>query len=50
MLSKPLQVQFSEQEVGFVANIDLRMGDETFITKLSKKIPARIVDLSQAKV
>lgn len=49
MLSKPLKVEFSEKEVGFVANIDLTMGDSNFITKISKKIPARIVDLQQAK-
>ena len=49
LLSQPLKVEFSEKEVGFVANIDLRMGDTNFITEISKKIPARIVDLQQAK-
>ena len=49
MLSKPLVVEFAEKEVGFVANIDISMGDNKFITEISKKIPARIVDLSQAK-
>lgn len=49
MLSQPLKVEFSEKEVGFVANIDLSMGDSNFITQISKKIPARIVDLQQAK-
>lgn len=49
MLSKPLKVEFSEQEVGFVANIDLSVGDSGFMTEISKKLPARIVDLQQAK-
>lgn len=49
MLSKPLRVEFPEGEVGIVANIDVSMGGDNFITQVSKKIPARIVDLQQAK-
>lgn len=49
LFSKPLKVEFTEQDVAFTANIDLRMGDSNFITEISKRIPARIVDLQQGK-
>lgn len=45
MLQKPLKVEFADKEVALVANVDVNIGDSNFVTEMSKKIPARVVDL-----
>lgn len=45
MLSKPLKVEFSDKEVGFVANIDLTMGGNKFYSEVAKKLPVYMSDL-----
>jgi hypothetical protein len=50
MLSKPLKVEFSEQEVALVANIDVSMGGSSFYTEIAKKTPAQLVHLNKGSV
>jgi len=50
MLSKPLKVQFSEQEVALVANIDVNVGDSSFYTNIAKKVPAQLVHVQGGSV
>ena len=50
MLSKPLKVEFSEQEVALVANIDVNMGGSSFYTEIAKKTPAQLVHLNKGSV
>lgn len=49
ILSKPLRVQFDDKEIAFVANIDLSVGNNDFVTKITKIIPATLTDYSTGK-
>jgi len=49
VLSKPLMVQFADQEIGMVAHVDVTMDGDRLTKTITQRVPVFTKDLQQAK-